>query len=96
MHEVRLQQAARLARAVAAAGHEVWKVEVRDLSGMPIVSYLFSSEAQVHVFATEVRPLGFARICRVADNGCTTCDFALNRRAANERLSHPARRMEDR
>lgn len=95
MHEVRLQEAARLAKVLAAAGHEVWRVAVRDLSGMPIVSYEFSSHAQVDAFASEVRPLGFARICMVAEHGCITCDFALNRRAANERLAHPSRRRED-
>jgi hypothetical protein len=96
MHEVRLQEAARLARVFAAASDEVWSVAVRDTTGMPIVNYLFSSRAQVDAFTNQVRPLGFTRICTIAADGCTTCDFALNRRAANERLAHPARRKEDR
>jgi hypothetical protein len=95
MHEIQLQEAARSAWVLAPIGHEVWRVAVRDLSGMPIVSYLFSSQAQVDAFASEVRFLGFVRICTVAENGCTTCDFAFNRRAANERLAHPARRKGD-
>jgi hypothetical protein len=85
-----------LARVFAAASDEVWSVAVRDMTGMPIVNYLFSSQAQVDVFANHVRTLGFSRICTVAEDGCTTCDFALNRRAANQRLAHPGRRKEDR
>jgi hypothetical protein len=95
MHEARLQEAARLAKVAAAAGHEVWSVAVRDLTGMPIVNYRFSSREQVDVFTSEVRPLGFTRICTVDEDGCTTCDFALDRRAANEKLAHPARRRQD-
>jgi hypothetical protein len=95
MHEVRLQEAARLARVLGACGQDVWSVSVRDLGGMPIVNYLFSSEAQVDAFANEVRPLGFTRICTAVEQRCTICDFALDRRAANERLAHPDRRKGD-